>query len=114
MPETQQTQTSSLHAGVTQRDIIVIGASAGGLAALTSLCRDLPADLPASVFIVWHISPVSPGILPEVLAQAGQLPAKFAEDGEAIRPGQIYIAPPDHHMLLGRDGIRLNRDAREN
>jgi two-component system chemotaxis response regulator CheB len=96
------------------RDIIVIGASAGGVPALTELLRGLPADLPAALFVVIHTSPTSPGILPQILQRAGKLPAAHAEDGEPIRHGRIYVAPPDRHLLIKHDRVRVVRGPKEN
>jgi two-component system chemotaxis response regulator CheB len=98
-----------------QRDIVVIGASAGGISALQSLVRALPADLSAAIMIVVHLSRHSPGLLPEILAKAGVLPAKNAEHGEPIRNGQIYVAPPDRHLLIGANRrIQLGHGPKEN
>jgi two-component system chemotaxis response regulator CheB len=97
-------------------DLIVLGASAGGVDALVSLCRDLPADLPAAVMVVQHVSPTARSMLPEILGRAGPLPAVHAEDGAPIRPGRIHIAPPDLHLLVTPDGerMRLRRGPQEN
>lgn len=94
------------------RDIIAIGASAGGVAALMALCRELPADLPASVFIVVHIG-ANESRLPELLAASGALPAVHATDGETPQRGRIYVAPPDHHLLLEGGVIRLTHGPKE-
>src|SRR5689334_14824858 len=96
------------------RDIIVIGASAGGIQALIELCRGLPPDLPAAVFVVVHTSPTSPGVLPSLLDHAGPLPAASAEDGEPIRQGRIYVAVPDAHLLLAHDHVESTRGPKEN
>jgi two-component system, chemotaxis family, protein-glutamate methylesterase/glutaminase len=96
------------------RDIVVIGASAGGIQAVVQIAKSLPADFPASVFVVIHISPTSPGVLPQLLDNAGELSSDFAQDGEAIRHKHIYVAPPDHHLLIGRGYIALTRGPREN
>jgi two-component system chemotaxis response regulator CheB len=95
-------------------DIITIGASAGGVEALREMARQLPADLPAAVFVVLHVSPHAASILPQLLSRSGPLPASHAVDGEPIRPGRIYVAPPDHHLLIHQDSIRLSRGPREN
>jgi two-component system, chemotaxis family, protein-glutamate methylesterase/glutaminase len=95
-------------------DIIVIGASAGGIEPLLTLVRDLPSDLPASIFIVVHTPPYAPSRLPEILSRAGRLPAALAQDREAIVAGQIYIAPPDWHLLVRRGAVAITRGAREN
>lgn len=95
------------------RDIIVIGASAGGLEALKRLVRDLPQDLPAALFVVVHIG-ARRSTLPAILSAAGPLPAAWARDGEPIRPGRIHVAPPDHHLLVEPGRMRLSRGPREN
>jgi two-component system, chemotaxis family, protein-glutamate methylesterase/glutaminase len=96
------------------RDIIVIGASAGGLSAFNRIIKQLPEQLNAAVFIVWHVSPYSTSILPEILNRAGRLKAKHPADGESIEMGKIYIAPPDHHLLLESGRIRLTKGPKEN
>lgn len=98
----------------THRNIVVIGGSAGGLSALVELVRGLPRDFPASLFITVHTSPDSPSSLPQILRRAGALPAAIAVDREAIVPGRIYVALPDHHLLLKRDHIRVVRGPKEN
>jgi two-component system, chemotaxis family, protein-glutamate methylesterase/glutaminase len=96
------------------RNIIVIGASAGGFEALKNLVKDLPPDLQASIFIVWHMSPDVTGVLPHVLNRAGRLPAKNAEDGEKIEPSRIYVAPPDRHLIIENSHVRVTRGPKEN
>jgi len=96
------------------RDVVVIGTSAGGIEALQQVARGLPAGLPASVLVVIHVPPRSPGLLPRILSRAGPLPAAHAEDGEEIRHGRIYVAPAGFHMLLDDGRIRLVAGAREN
>lgn len=98
----------------TTRDIIVIGASAGGLTVLCELMRGLPMRLPAAVFIVVHTSADNPGVLPQILARFGPLPVAFAHDGETIERGRIYVAPPDHHLLIERDRVRVTHGPKEN
>lgn len=96
------------------RDIVVIGASAGGVECLTELMRALPADFPAAIFVVLHVSPHSVSVLPHILQRAGQLPALHAQDGDPILRGRVYVAPPDHHLLLQEHCIRVIRGPREN
>jgi two-component system chemotaxis response regulator CheB len=96
------------------RDIIVVGASSGGLDALKLLVRGLPADLPAAVFVVWHIAPESPNMLPEVLRRLTQLAVVSARNGEPIVPGTVYVAPPDRHLLLAADRVRVTFGPKEN
>ncbi|HEU4565834.1 MAG TPA: chemotaxis protein CheB [Gemmatimonadaceae bacterium] len=95
-------------------DIIVIGASAGGVEALRALVRFLPADLPAALFVVLHVPADAPSVLPRLLARAGPLPASHARDGEPIAHGHIYVAPPNCHMLVKRGRIALSSGPREN
>jgi AraC-like DNA-binding protein len=95
-------------------DIIVVGASAGGVEALREIAAGLPADLPAAVFCAVHVAPAGPHLRPAILTAAGRMPAKYAEDGEEIINGRIYLAPPDNHMLVRRGVIGLNRGPREN
>jgi two-component system, chemotaxis family, protein-glutamate methylesterase/glutaminase len=95
------------------RDIVVVGASAGGVEALRTLVARLPEDFPAAMFVVLHVPPTS-SVLPAILTRAGRLPAAHARDGDELRHGQIYIAPPDYHLLLEDDVMRLARGPREN
>jgi len=97
-----------------QRDIIVVGTSAGGVEALTVLMGGMPSDLPAAIFVVLHIGPTAPRVLPQILARASRLRFAMAEEGEPIEKGRVYIAPPDHHLLLSEDRVHLNRGPREN
>src|SRR5919202_4143414 len=95
-------------------DVIVVGASAGGLEALREVVATLPPALPAAVCVVWHMSAESPGLLPEILERAGPLPAAHPEDGEPLQPGRIAVAPPDRHLLLEPGYVRLTRGPKEN
>jgi two-component system chemotaxis response regulator CheB len=94
--------------------IIVAGASAGGVDALASFVRELPADLPAAVFVVLHVSPTGLSVLPSILQRAGDLAAAHALDGERIEAGRVYVAPPDHHLIVDEGRVSLTRGAREN
>jgi two-component system chemotaxis response regulator CheB len=96
------------------RDVVVIGASAGGIEALREIAAGLPEDLPASILIVVHVPPRGPGLLPRILSRAGPLPAAHAQDGEPIHSGRIYVAPGGFHMILEDGTIRLVAGAREN
>ena len=94
--------------------VIVIGASAGGVEALRTVLGGLPADLPAAVLVVLHVSPRAPSVLPRILGRRCALPVEHAQDGEPIERGRVYVAPPDLH-LLARDGrVRLLSGPREN
>ena len=95
-------------------DIIVIGASAGGISALAKLVAPLPPSFAASIFVTVHIPEHSRSALPTILSQKGHLPALNPVDGEAIQMGRIYVAPPDRHMLIKRGFVHLVRGPREN
>ena len=95
-------------------DIVVVGASAGGVEALITLVTGLPADFPGAIFVVLHIPATSASALDKILSRYSHVPAKTAEDGEAISPHQIYVAPPDHHLLLTADRVRVVYGPQEN
>ena len=95
-------------------DIVVIGGSAGGLEGANAIVADLPAEFPGSVFVALHTAPSSPGLLPEIFNHRGPLPAAHARDGEPVSPGRIYVAPPDHHLLLEAGRVRVTRGPKEN
>jgi two-component system chemotaxis response regulator CheB len=97
-----------------RKDIVVLGASAGGMDALQRIVAALPADLPASLFVVWHMGPGVRSVLPEVLTRGGPLSASHPQDGDAIVPGRIYVAPSDHHLLLEQGFVRVKRGPKEN
>jgi two-component system chemotaxis response regulator CheB len=96
------------------RAIVVVGASAGGLDPLRALLRGLPGDLPAAIFVVLHIPATGGSALPRILDRAGPLRAETAVDGEPIEPGRVYVAPPDQHLLVVKDTVRLSRGPRQN
>jgi two-component system chemotaxis response regulator CheB len=96
------------------RNIVVVGASAGGVPALQDLVSRLPADLAAAVFIVLHIPVYGDTRLPEILDRAGPLLVKIPQSGERASAGTIYVAPNDHHLVFERQRIRLTRGPREN
>jgi two-component system chemotaxis response regulator CheB len=114
MPD-ESSSSSNDSIGSRGRDIIVIGASAGGVDALLRLAGGLPADLPAAVLIVLHRAADRSGLLPQILGAAGPLPAADARNGEQIRHGRIYVAPPDRHLLIENGALlRLARGPKEN
>jgi two-component system chemotaxis response regulator CheB len=94
--------------------IVVIGASSGGIEALQTLVSALPADFPAPLCIVQHIAADSPGILDRILTRAGPLKADVPTSGERLQPARIYVAPPDHHLIVEPGRVRLTRGPREN
>ncbi|HWM93824.1 MAG TPA: chemotaxis protein CheB [Thermoanaerobaculia bacterium] len=96
------------------RDIILIGASAGGVQALSNLVGGFPPDFPAAVFIVLHVSPYGNSAMPAILSRAGHLPAVHPRDGEPVQPGRVYVAPPDYHLVVQDGLVRLSRAPTEN
>jgi len=99
---------------VATRDIVVIGASAGGLSALMTVVGGLPADFPGAIFVVMHMPALARSRLPEILERAGPLPAEFARDGMPVRAGRIVVAPPDQHLIVEPGWVELRRGPREN
>jgi two-component system, chemotaxis family, protein-glutamate methylesterase/glutaminase len=95
------------------RPIVVVGASAGGIEALRTLVASLPPDLPASLFVVLHVGATSLSVLPDILTRSGPLAATVAADGEPIRRGRIYVAPPDRHLLVERGRVRVGHGPKE-
>jgi two-component system, chemotaxis family, protein-glutamate methylesterase/glutaminase len=96
------------------RYAIVIGSSAGGIEALKRLVANLPADFAAPIFMVQHVASNHASILPEILMKAGKLPAMHPRDGELITAPNIYVAPPDHHLLIEDDHVAVKRGPKEN
>lgn len=92
--------------------MIVVGASTGGVAALSTLVSTLPASLNAAILVVQHTG-AHPSILPQILASRSLLPVAHARHGEPVMAGHIYVAPPDHHMLFAHDCIRLTKGPKE-
>src|SRR5262245_23977329 len=113
MADAQLQARSRAGESVAGHDIVVIGASAGGAVALVEFLGQLPGHLPAAIFITCHLAPASQGLLP-MLHKAGALAVKTAEDGEPIRHGTVYLAPPDRHLMLSDGHVRVTRGPREN
>jgi two-component system chemotaxis response regulator CheB len=97
-----------------KRDTVVLGASAGGIEALQRLLPAFTTGIEASVFVVQHLPADGRSVLDQILGRVTPYRAKFAEDGEVIVPRRVYVAPPDRHLLLEDDRIRLWHGAREN
>src|SRR5687768_10354604 len=94
--------------------VVVIGTSSGGIEALRTIIGALPRDFDAAIAIVMHTAPQSPGVLPDIIRRAGPLDAPAVRSGESLRRGAIYVAPPDHHLLIEPGRIRLTRGPKEN
>src|SRR3954447_713284 len=99
---------------VVQRDLVVIGASAGGVDALQEIVADLPPEFPAAILVVLHVPSSGTSVLPQILSRRGRLPAVFAGPGAQLHRGQIYVAPAGDHMLVHGDTIQLSKGPREN
>lgn len=95
------------------RDVVVIGASMGGVAALRRLLDGLPTSLPASLFIVLHTADHDPHLLARVLGSGSTLPVATAVEGEPFAAGRVHVAPPDHHLIVGHDHVHVRRGPRE-
>lgn len=95
-------------------DIIVIGTSAGGIKALSTIVSALPDEMDAVLFIVHHLAADKPSIIPQILKDVSSLPTAHPMDKEKIQKGRIYIAPPDHHLLVNRGYMRVVRGPQEN
>jgi two-component system, chemotaxis family, protein-glutamate methylesterase/glutaminase len=98
----------------TTHDIVVVGTSAGGVEALKILVGGLPKSLAAAVLIVMHTSPEGPYFLPDILGRAGSLQVSKPREGDLIERGNIYIAPPGHHLLVKGERINLSKGPKEN
>ena len=102
-----------LESAVSARDIIVVGASLGGVEALPLVIGSLPPGLSAAILVVLHMHPSSPGRLAALLRRTSRMPVANAVDGETIRSGQVYVAVPNQHLMIEDRRIRLSRGPRE-
>jgi len=96
------------------RDIVVVGASAGGVEALERFVAGFPQEVGAAIFVVLHVMPGGTSVLAQILQRRTKLQCSAAQDGDPIERGRIYVAPPDHHMLLRQDHVVLTHGPREN
>ena len=96
------------------RDVVVIGASAGGIGAVSGILRELPGDFPAAILVVVHIPATISSALPSVLSRRSSLVAAHPREGEAIERGRVYVAPPDHHLLVEGERVLLSHGPEEN
>src|SRR3954447_1269828 len=91
-----------------------MGASAGGVDALSTAVAGLSADLRAAVLVVMHLSPTGTSVLPRILDTRSALAVSHAKNGEALEAGHVYVAPPDRHLVIDRGCVRLTREPTEN
>jgi two-component system chemotaxis response regulator CheB len=96
-----------------QSSIVVVGASAGGVSALRTLVAAWSGEINSAIFIVQHTAPDGPALLPEILKSTAALPVRHAVDQEPIAHGQIYVAPPDHHLVIAHDQVLVTRGPKE-
>lgn len=96
------------------RDIVVIGGSAGGIEAVQQLLMGIPAGFPAAVLVVLHTSSHGGGLLPQIMQRASRLPVIHPRDRTPIQKGRVYIAPPDFHMIVEDSKVRVLQGPREN
>lgn len=94
-------------------DIVVIGASAGGVEALQQLVSRLPKDYSGTLFVTLHLAREGRSVLGTILDRSGKLPASTAEDNSPIKPGRIYVAPPDYHLVIRFNRISVIRGPKE-
>lgn len=92
---------------------VAVGASAGGVEALTHFVGGLTPDLPYAVFVVLHMPPNAPSVLAKILDRSGPLPAETAVDGAPIEAGRVYVCAPDHHLLVSDGHVVLSRGPTE-
>ena len=97
-----------------KRDIVVVGASAGGVESLRTLVAELPGNLPAAVVVVLHVAATGRSVLPSILSRAGEMAASHPDDGERIEHGKIYVAPPDRHIVVHESTIGVQGGPKEN
>lgn len=86
-------------------EVVALAASAGGLRALVAVLEEIPDDFPAAIVVVQHLDPRHPSLIAGILNRHCALPVREASNGETLRQGQVYVAPPDHHLLINRGGI---------
>ncbi len=105
-------ETSTESMGSSNTGVIVIGASAGGVSALSTLVSQLPSTFPAPILVVLHVGSHR-SILPEILSARGPLPAAHAKHEEALVAGRVYVAPPNRHLLIENGHVRLTKGPKE-
>jgi two-component system, chemotaxis family, protein-glutamate methylesterase/glutaminase len=104
----------AIHQRRGNRDLIVVGCSAGGVEALPKLLSPLPRNLPAAICIVQHLAPSENPYLVDILRRTSPLKVQWAEQGMPLERANVYVAPPDMHMLFMNEFLRLSHGPREN
>jgi len=103
-PHVQQPNNPPPGFANTAFDVVAIAASAGGLKALSEVLSHLPTDFPAAVLVLQHLDRSHRSLMVDILRRRISLPIKQVEEGDKLNPGQVYIAQPDHHVLVNSDG----------
>ena len=93
---------------------MVIGASSGGIDAVRRIVGGLPEGLPAAICVVIHTAADSPGVIDEILRRTTRLPVANAENGARLEAGHVYVAPPDHHLVIEPGALAVTRGPKEN
>ncbi|HEX8342862.1 MAG TPA: chemotaxis protein CheB [Tepidisphaeraceae bacterium] len=104
----------SQHENGTASSVVAIGGSVGAIPVLRQILRELPVELPAAVVVVLHQHQNGPRILPAVLGDGAVLPIAYAEEGQSIEPGRVYLAPPDRHVLIEGRHLHVTAGPKEN
>jgi two-component system, chemotaxis family, protein-glutamate methylesterase/glutaminase len=91
--------------GILNFDVVALTASAGGLHALSQVLLALPASFPARVVVVQHLDPRHRSLMADILGRRTALPVHQACEGDRLAPGVVFVAPPNHHLLVNRDGL---------
>jgi len=81
-------------------DVVALASSAGGLSALSQILAELPGDLPAAVVVIQHLDPRHRSLMADILARRTELKVKEAEDHDRLVTGAVFVAPPNHHLLV--------------
>lgn len=95
-------------------DTVAVAASLGGLKALSQVLSALPPEFPAAIVVVQHLAPKYPSHIAEILSRRTSLQVKQAESGDQLRPGVVYIAPPNKHLLVKDTTLSLSQSERVN
>lgn len=102
------------HHNVATRGVVAVGASAGGVEALTTLATHLPRQLPYAILVALHMPPTAPSVLARIIDRSGPLPAVTATDGQLLEAGRIHVAVPNHHLMVADHRIVLSEGPTEN